>query len=75
MLEAAKTLCKAGLRRITISLDAIDNRIFGSISDVKFPVERALNGIDNARCAGISPIKVNMVVARSMNEHAKPRSA
>lgn len=68
-LEAAKTLRNAGLRRITISLDAIDNQIFGSINDVKFPVERVLSGIDNARRAGISPIKVNMVVARGMNEH------
>ncbi len=68
-LDAAKNLKKAGLSRITISLDAIDNEVFGAINDVKFPVERVLNGIENARSAGISPIKVNMVVARGMNEN------
>jgi cyclic pyranopterin phosphate synthase len=66
--SAARTLHSAGLQRITISLDAIDNKVFGSINDVKFPVKRVLDGIENARSAGISPIKVNMVVARGMNE-------
>ena len=68
-LNAARNLRQAGLRRITISLDAIDNEVFSAINDVKFPVERVLSGIENARRAGISPIKVNMVVARNMNEH------
>ncbi len=68
-LAAARTLREAGLRRITISLDAIDNEIFHSINDVRFPVERVLAGIDNASNAGMSPIKVNMVVARGMNEN------
>ncbi len=67
-LDAAENLYKAGLRRITISLDAIDNGVFGAINDVKFPVERVLDGIENARTAGMSPIKINMVVARGMNE-------
>ena len=68
-LDAAKNLYAAGLRRITISLDAIDNDVFSAINDVKFPVDRVLSGIENARTAGMSPIKVNMVVARGMNEH------
>ena len=67
-LEAARTLRQAGLQRITISLDAIDNAVFHSINDVKFPVKKVLEGIENARTAGMSPIKVNMVVARGMNE-------
>ena len=66
--SAARALQSAGLQRITISLDAIDNKVFGSINDVKFPVKRVLDGIENAKSAGISPIKVNMVVARGMNE-------
>ena len=66
--EAARTLREAGLQRITISLDAIDNAVFHSINDVKFPVNKVLEGIENARVAGMSPIKVNMVVARGMNE-------
>ncbi len=68
-LNAAKDLRQAGLRRITISLDAIDNEVFSAINDVRFPVERVLSGIENAKTAGISPIKVNMVVARGMNEN------
>jgi len=67
-LDAAKRLKAAGLDRITISLDAIDNDVFSAINDVDFPVARVLNGIENARSAGMSPIKVNMVVARGMNE-------
>jgi cyclic pyranopterin phosphate synthase len=66
--STARTLHSAGLQRITISLDAIDNKVFSSINDVKFPVKRVLDGIENAQSAGISPIKVNMVVARGMNE-------
>lgn len=67
--SSAEKLYEAGLRRITISLDAIDNEVFSAINDVKFPVARVLNGIENAQAAGISPIKVNMVVARGMNEN------
>ena len=67
--SAAEKLYEAGLRRITISLDAIDNEVFSAINDVKFPVARVLNGIENAQAAGMSPIKVNMVVARGMNEN------
>jgi len=66
---AAQELKNAGLQRITISLDAIDNDVFSAINDVKFPVKRVLQGIENAKSAGMSPIKVNMVVARDMNEN------
>ena len=66
--EAALELYKSGLQRITISLDAIDDKVFHSINDVKFPVKRVLAGIENARVAGMSPIKVNMVVAHGMND-------
>ena len=67
--SAARMLSNAGLQRITISLDAIDNDVFGAINDVSFPVKRVLDGIENAKSAGFTPIKVNMVVARGMNEN------
>ncbi len=66
---AAQTLHQAGLRRITISLDALDDQVFSSINDVQFPVSKVLQGIEHAQSAGIAPIKVNMVVARGMNEN------
>ncbi len=68
-VAAARSLREAGLQRITISLDAVDNEVFNAINDVKFSVQRVLEGIENAQTAGMSPIKVNMVVARGMNEN------
>ena len=67
--RAANALYEAGLRRVTVSLDAMDDDVFKAINDVNFPVKRVLDGIDNALAAGFEPIKVNMVVARGMNEH------
>ncbi len=67
--RAANELFNAGLRRITVSLDALDDKVFQTINDVKFPVQRVLDGIGNALAAGFKPVKVNMVVARGMNEH------
>ncbi|HLR87799.1 MAG TPA: GTP 3',8-cyclase MoaA [Wenzhouxiangella sp.] len=67
--EKAQSLARAGLKRITVSLDALDNDTFQAINDVKFPVERVLAGIDNAAAAGLDPVKVNMVVKRGMNDH------
>ncbi len=67
--KAAEELYAAGLRRITVSLDAMDDTVFKSINDVNFPVQRVLDGIDNALATGLGPVKVNMVVARGMNEH------
>ena len=67
--RAADALYGAGLRRVTVSLDAMDDDVFKAINDVRFPVKRVLDGIDNALAAGFEPIKVNMVVARGMNEH------
>jgi cyclic pyranopterin phosphate synthase len=65
----AQALRDAGLQRITVSLDALDDAIFRSMNDVDFPVARVLEGIEAARSAGLSPIKVNMVVKRGVNEH------
>jgi len=66
--KVAASLFNAGLKRITVSLDALDDEIFSSINDVSFPVARVLEGIDNAIAAGLSPVKINMVVGRHLNE-------
>ena len=65
----ARALKEAGLRRVTVSLDALDDATFQRMNDVDFPVSRVLEGIDAAAEAGLAPIKVNMVVKRGMNEH------
>ena len=57
----------AGLQRITISLDSLHNDTFSSLNDVDFSVDKVMNGIDNAASAGLNPIKINMVVMRSVN--------
>ena len=64
----AGPLADAGLGRITVSLDSLDDAVFGAMNGVDFPVARVLDGIAAAREAGLSPIKVNTVVRRGMNE-------
>ena len=64
----AGALAAAGLQRITVSLDSLDDQVFRSMNGVDFPVSRVLDGIDAAREAGLAPIKVNMVVRRGVNE-------
>lgn len=65
----ARPLREAGLSRITVSLDALDEAVFQAMNDVDFPVARVLQGLDEAREAGFAPIKINMVVKRGVNEH------
>jgi cyclic pyranopterin phosphate synthase len=64
----AEALAAAGLRRITVSLDSLDDAPFRAMNDVDFPVQTVLAGIDAARDAGL-PVKVNCVVKRGVNEH------
>ncbi|MCU0897931.1 MAG: GTP 3',8-cyclase MoaA [Burkholderiales bacterium] len=66
----ARALADAGLNRVTVSLDALDDPTFKAMNDVDFPVEKVLEGIDAAADAGLAPIKINMVVQRGVNEHA-----
>jgi GTP 3',8-cyclase len=68
LARKAAVLRSAGLRRVTVSLDALDPERFRSISDTGIPVDRVLEGIDAAVEAGFHPVKVNMVVKRGMNE-------
>jgi cyclic pyranopterin phosphate synthase len=65
----ARALRDAGLQRITVSLDALDDDVFRAMNDVDFPVSEVLDGIDAAAMAGFRSIKVNMVVKRGVNEH------
>jgi len=65
----ARELKAAGLNRITVSLDALDDDVFRAMNDVDFPVARVLEGIDAAAAAGLSPVKINMVVKRGVNDH------
>ncbi len=68
--KKAKSLRAAGLQRVTVSLDALDDETFRKMNDVDFPVADVLRGIDAAAEAGLAPIKVNMVVKRGANDHA-----
>ena len=66
----AQALADAGLHRVTVSLDALDDATFMRMNDVGFPVQRVLDGVAAAEAAGLGPIKVNTVVRRGLNEHA-----
>jgi GTP 3',8-cyclase len=68
LAHKARALKDAGLDRITVSLDSLDPAVFSAMNDVDFPIERVLEGIEAARAAGFSPIKINMVVRRGANE-------
>ena len=65
----ARALKSAGLDRITVSLDSLDDATFRRMNDADFPVAKVLEGIDAAAAAGLAPIKVNMVVKRGVNDH------
>ncbi len=68
LVEESRALRAAGLHRVTVSVDALDDEIFRAMNDVDFPVHRVLCGIDAAREAGFAPIKINMVVKRGVND-------
>ncbi len=69
LVKQAKALKDAGLQRITVSLDSMNDAVFRAMNDVDFPVADVLKGIDAALAAGLSPVKVNMVVKRGVNDH------
>ena len=68
LARQAPLLKDAGLKRVTVSLDSLDNKVFKAMNDVNFPVEKVLEGMDAAAEVGLGPIKVNMVVKRGVNE-------
>ncbi len=68
LARKAEALAAAGLRRVTVSLDSMDDAVFMAMNDVGFPVAAVLEGIEAAAASGLDPIKVNMVVKRGVNE-------
>jgi cyclic pyranopterin phosphate synthase len=69
LARKARALKEAGLQRVTVSLDGLDDAVFRRMNDVDFPVNDVLAGLDAAQAAGLTDIKVNMVVKRGTNEH------
>jgi len=65
----AEVLAAAGLSRVTVSLDSLNDAVFRAMNDVEFPVTRVLDGIEAAAAAGLGPVKVNAVVKRGVNDH------
>jgi len=64
----AQALKDAGLKRVSVSLDSLDNEVFKAMNDVDFPVDRVIQGMEAAASVGLTPVKVNMVVKRGLNE-------
>jgi GTP 3',8-cyclase len=69
LARKARDLRAAGLQRVTVSLDGLDDAVFRRMNDVDFPVSAVLEGIAAAHQAGLGPIKINMVVKRGTNDH------
>ena len=68
LARKAEALARAGLHRVTVSLDAIDDAVFRRMNDMDFPLQTVLEGIAAAQAAGLHPVKVNMVVQRGVND-------
>lgn len=66
--QMAHRLKEAGLRRVTISLDSLDDQVFQSMNDASFPVQKVLAAVEAASQAGLNPVKINMVVKRGVND-------
>src|SRR5262245_51896826 len=69
LARKARALKDAGLQRVTVSLDALDDALFRRMNDVDFPVAEVLQGLKEAERVGLGPLKVNMVVKRGTNDH------
>jgi cyclic pyranopterin phosphate synthase len=65
----AETLAQAGLHRVTVSLDSLDEKIFREMSGNRGDLRKVLTGIEAAEKAGLSPVKINTVVQRGINDH------
>ncbi|HEU4808475.1 MAG TPA: GTP 3',8-cyclase MoaA [Homoserinimonas sp.] len=69
LAHTAQALKDAGLDRVTVSLDSLDEATFQAMNDIRFPVAKVLAGIEAAHRAGLGPIKINMVVKKGQNDH------
>ena len=70
LARKAQALKDAGLKRVTVSLDSLDDEVFRSMNDADFPVAKVLEGIEAARAVGLEPVKINMVVKRGVNQNS-----
>ena len=68
LAHLAQALKDAGLKRVTVSLDSLDDATFQAMNDIRFPVQKVLDGIEVARQVGLGPIKINMVVKKGQND-------
>lgn len=68
LAHLAPALKEAGLRRVTVSLDSLDDATFQEMNDIRFPVQKVLRGLEVAHDVGLGPIKVNMVVKKGQND-------
>ena len=69
LAKKARALKEAGLDRVTVSLDSLDDATFRAMNDSDFPVAKVIEGIEAAAAAGLGPVKINMVVKRGTNDH------
>ncbi len=69
LARKAQALKDAGLDRISVSLDSLDDTVFRAMNDVDFPVAKVLEGINLAHEVGLGPVKINAVVKRGVNDH------
>jgi len=69
-VKRVQSLKEAGLKRVSVSLDALDDPTFKKMNDADFPVASVLEWIEASLAAGLGPVKVNMVVKRGINEHS-----
>ncbi|MFQ5844479.1 MAG: GTP 3',8-cyclase MoaA [Planctomycetota bacterium] len=69
LADHAEALARAGLHRVTVSLDSLDEEVFRRMNDRDFPLERVRAGIEAAARAGLRPVKINCVVKRGVNDH------
>ena len=70
LAKQAAALKKAGLDRVTVSLDSLDDATFRAMNDADFPVAKVIEGIETAAAAGLGPVKINMVVKRGINDQS-----
>src|ERR671931_1693177 len=75
LAKQARALKAAGLQRVTVSLDSLDDATFRAMNDADFPVARVLEAIDVAAAEGLTPVKINTVVKRGVNDHDIVRMA
>jgi cyclic pyranopterin phosphate synthase len=68
LAKQADKLARAGLNRVTVSLDSLDDETFRKMNDADFPVAKVIEGIEAAAAAGLDPVKINMVVKRGVND-------